>query len=86
MDIERYSAGYDKHCAIKTCFKTLPSYLYFIRRALRDAGKYHVSTDDMPAIRIMYSSYYFAAEEYIMAFQVLTALRTGEDDTESPGM
>jgi len=48
--------------------------------------KYHVSTDVTPGIRKMYSSYCFAAENNIMIPEVLTALRTGDDDTECSGM
>ena len=45
-----------------------------------------MSTDVTPGIRMMYSSYCFAAEDNIMIFEVLTELRTGEDDTARSGM
>jgi hypothetical protein len=64
----------------------LLSYLYYIRDALRERGERHVSTDVTPGIRMIYSSYCFTAEDYIMTFQLLTLLRTGKDDTKSPGM
>jgi len=35
---------------------------------------------------MMYSSYGFATEDSIMIYEVLTALRTGEDDNECSGM
>jgi hypothetical protein len=35
---------------------------------------------------MMYSSYCFAADDNIVIYEVLTALRTGEDDTECSGM
>ena len=45
-----------------------------------------MSTDVTPGIRKMYSSYCFAAENNIVIPEVLTALRTGDDDTECSGM